>query len=135
MRRPPYPILAHVRSLNPVAEGPAQPTPRRAHRPLPLLEEPRPCQSASVNKGTSGVLKDGPLKQAADAAFGSLDNPKEFNTATLGIRGRLVGDGFAFFFASLRLIPFVPCFTSHSPFAFSSSFLSLSLSVTTHNMS
>ena len=44
--------------------------------------------SAAVNKGTGGVLKDGPLKQAVDAAFGSLDNlKKEFNAATLGIPG------------------------------------------------
>ncbi|TEB28595.1 hypothetical protein FA13DRAFT_1793777 [Coprinellus micaceus] len=45
--------------------------------------------SAPPKKGTSGVSdKDSALKQAVDAAFGSLDNlKKEFNAATLGIQG------------------------------------------------
>ena len=39
-------------------------------------------------KGAGGVLKDGPLKTAIEAAFGSLENlKKEFNAATLGIQG------------------------------------------------
>ncbi|KAJ7494211.1 manganese superoxide dismutase [Mycena galericulata] len=38
--------------------------------------------------GNGGVLKDGPLKEAIVASFGSLDNlKKEFNAATLGIQG------------------------------------------------
>ncbi|KAJ7750934.1 manganese superoxide dismutase [Mycena maculata] len=38
--------------------------------------------------GNGGVLKDGPLKEAIFASFGSLDNlKKEFNAATLGIQG------------------------------------------------
>ncbi|KAJ7142543.1 mitochondrial manganese superoxide dismutase [Mycena epipterygia] len=38
--------------------------------------------------GNGGVLKDGPLKDAIVASFGSLDNlKKEFNAATLGIQG------------------------------------------------
>ncbi|KAJ7084619.1 manganese superoxide dismutase [Mycena belliarum] len=38
--------------------------------------------------GNGGVLKDGPLKEAIAASFGSLDNlKKEFNAATLGIQG------------------------------------------------
>ncbi|KAJ7684180.1 manganese superoxide dismutase [Mycena polygramma] len=41
-----------------------------------------------ANGGSGGVLKDGPLKQAIDKDFGSLDNlKKEFNAATLGIQG------------------------------------------------
>ncbi|KAF8159008.1 manganese superoxide dismutase [Pholiota molesta] len=44
--------------------------------------------SAAVNKGTGGVLKDGPLKSAIDKTFGSLDNlKKEFNATTAGIQG------------------------------------------------
>ncbi|EDR00921.1 mitochondrial manganese superoxide dismutase [Laccaria bicolor S238N-H82] len=44
--------------------------------------------SAEVKKGTGGVLKDGPLKQAIERDFGSLDNlKKQFNEATLGIQG------------------------------------------------
>ena len=44
--------------------------------------------SAAVNKGTGGVLKDGPLKTAIEKAFGSLDNlKKQFNTTTAGIQG------------------------------------------------
>ncbi|KAJ2917988.1 hypothetical protein MD484_g2445, partial [Candolleomyces efflorescens] len=44
--------------------------------------------SAAAGKGTGGVLKEGPLKAAVDAAFGSLDVlKKEFNTVTLGIQG------------------------------------------------
>ncbi|KJA21342.1 hypothetical protein HYPSUDRAFT_42210 [Hypholoma sublateritium FD-334 SS-4] len=44
--------------------------------------------SAAVNKGTGGVLKDGPLKAAIEKAFGSLDNlKKQFNTTTAGIQG------------------------------------------------
>ncbi|KAF8066472.1 manganese superoxide dismutase [Lyophyllum atratum] len=39
-------------------------------------------------KGSGGLLKDGPLKNAIVAAFGDLENlKKEFNTATLGIQG------------------------------------------------
>ncbi|KAJ7103784.1 mitochondrial manganese superoxide dismutase [Mycena epipterygia] len=38
--------------------------------------------------GNGGVLKSGPLKDAIEASFGSLDNlKKEFNAATLGIQG------------------------------------------------
>ncbi|KAJ7473378.1 manganese superoxide dismutase [Mycena latifolia] len=38
--------------------------------------------------GNGGVLKDGPLKEAILASFGSLDAlKKEFNAATLGIQG------------------------------------------------
>jgi len=38
--------------------------------------------------GNGGVLKDGPLKEAIVASFGSLENlKKEFNAATLGIQG------------------------------------------------
>ncbi|CAK5273003.1 unnamed protein product [Mycena citricolor] len=38
--------------------------------------------------GPGGALKDGPLKEAIIAQFGSLDNlQKEFNAATLGIQG------------------------------------------------
>ncbi|KAJ7736022.1 manganese superoxide dismutase [Mycena maculata] len=38
--------------------------------------------------GPGGVLKDGPLKDAIAASFGSLDSlKKEFNAATLGIQG------------------------------------------------
>ena len=41
-----------------------------------------------MKKGTGGVLKDGPLKQAIERDFGSLDNlKKQFNDATLGIQG------------------------------------------------
>ncbi|KIJ94584.1 hypothetical protein K443DRAFT_683612 [Laccaria amethystina LaAM-08-1] len=44
--------------------------------------------SAEVKKGTGGILKDGPLKQAIERDFGSLDNlKKQFNEATLGIQG------------------------------------------------
>ncbi|GLB43106.1 putative destroys radicals which are normally produced within the cells and which are toxic to biological systems [Lyophyllum shimeji] len=44
--------------------------------------------AASEGKGNGGALKDGPLKDAVVAAFGSLDNlKKEFNAATLGIQG------------------------------------------------
>jgi Fe-Mn family superoxide dismutase len=44
--------------------------------------------SHKEGKGNGGVLKDGPLKQAIDQSFGSLDNlKKEFNAATLGIQG------------------------------------------------
>ncbi|KAJ6599434.1 mitochondrial manganese superoxide dismutase [Mycena sp. CBHHK59/15] len=38
--------------------------------------------------GNGGVLKAGPLKEAIEASFGSLENlKKEFNAATLGIQG------------------------------------------------
>ncbi|TFL07681.1 manganese superoxide dismutase [Pterulicium gracile] len=44
--------------------------------------------SAKEGKGPGGELKDGPLKQAIEQSFGSLDNlKKEFNAATLGIQG------------------------------------------------
>ncbi|GLB41512.1 putative destroys radicals which are normally produced within the cells and which are toxic to biological systems [Lyophyllum shimeji] len=44
--------------------------------------------AASEKKGTGGILKDGPLKQAITAAFGSFDNmKKELNSATAGIQG------------------------------------------------
>ncbi|KII83320.1 hypothetical protein PLICRDRAFT_180578 [Plicaturopsis crispa FD-325 SS-3] len=44
--------------------------------------------AASEGKGPGGALKAGPLKDAIDASFGSLDNlKKEFNVATLGIQG------------------------------------------------
>ncbi|KAG6853047.1 hypothetical protein C0991_007270 [Blastosporella zonata] len=44
--------------------------------------------SAIEGKGPGGVLKDGRLKNAIEASFGSLDNlKKEFNAATLGIQG------------------------------------------------
>ncbi|KAG6844151.1 hypothetical protein H0H87_009394 [Tephrocybe sp. NHM501043] len=44
--------------------------------------------AASEKKGNGGNLKDGPLKEAIIAAFGSLDNlKKEFNTTTAGIQG------------------------------------------------
>jgi len=43
---------------------------------------------ASAKGGNGGVLQDGPLKQAIDRDFGSLDAlKKEFNAATLGIQG------------------------------------------------
>ncbi|KAJ6479944.1 manganese superoxide dismutase [Mycena vitilis] len=43
---------------------------------------------APAKGGNGGVLKDGPLKQAIEKDFGSLDNlKKEFNAATLGIQG------------------------------------------------
>ncbi|KAJ7853514.1 manganese superoxide dismutase [Mycena olivaceomarginata] len=43
---------------------------------------------ASDKGGKGGVLHDGPLKQAIDRDFGSLDAlKKEFNAATLGIQG------------------------------------------------
>ncbi|KAG6872503.1 hypothetical protein C0995_009259 [Termitomyces sp. Mi166 len=43
---------------------------------------------AAEKNGRGGVLKDGPLKTAIEAAFGSLENfKKEFNAATLGIQG------------------------------------------------
>ncbi|KIK70094.1 hypothetical protein GYMLUDRAFT_34558 [Collybiopsis luxurians FD-317 M1] len=38
--------------------------------------------------GNGGVLKDGPLKEAINSTFGSLDNlKKEFNATTAGIQG------------------------------------------------
>lgn len=44
--------------------------------------------AASENKGNGGTLKDGPLKDAIVASFGSLDNlKKEFNATTAGIQG------------------------------------------------
>jgi len=44
--------------------------------------------AASEHKGNGGTLKDGPLKDAIVASFGSLENlKKEFNTATAGIQG------------------------------------------------
>ncbi|KXN90891.1 Superoxide dismutase [Mn], mitochondrial [Leucoagaricus sp. SymC.cos] len=44
--------------------------------------------SADHSKGTGGVLKPGPLKQAIDAAFGDLGTlKKEFNTTTAAIQG------------------------------------------------
>ncbi|KAF9483263.1 manganese superoxide dismutase [Pholiota conissans] len=44
--------------------------------------------SAAVNKGTGGVLKDGPLKAAIEKAFGSLENlQKQFNATTAAIQG------------------------------------------------
>ncbi|KAF8075268.1 manganese superoxide dismutase [Lyophyllum atratum] len=44
--------------------------------------------AASEKKGNGGVLKDGPLKEAINSAFGSFDNmKKEFNSATAGIQG------------------------------------------------
>ncbi|KIK81956.1 hypothetical protein PAXRUDRAFT_154845 [Paxillus rubicundulus Ve08.2h10] len=43
---------------------------------------------ASEGKGKGGVLNPGPLKDAIDQAFGSLDNlKKEFNAATAAIQG------------------------------------------------
>ncbi|KAG6878016.1 hypothetical protein C0993_000797 [Termitomyces sp. T159_Od127] len=43
---------------------------------------------AAEKNGLGGAFKDGPLKTAIEAAFGSLDNfKKEFNAATLGIQG------------------------------------------------
>ncbi|KAJ3891139.1 manganese superoxide dismutase [Lentinula edodes] len=42
----------------------------------------------SEKGGNGGVLKDGPLKEAVIASFGSLENlQKEFNTTTAGIQG------------------------------------------------
>ncbi|KAJ4466876.1 manganese superoxide dismutase [Lentinula edodes] len=42
----------------------------------------------SEKGGSGGVLKDGPLKEAVIASFGSLENlKKEFNTTTAGIQG------------------------------------------------
>jgi len=44
--------------------------------------------SAAANKGNGGVLKPGPLKDAIEKTFGSLDNlKKQFNTTTAGIQG------------------------------------------------
>ncbi|KAF8868591.1 manganese superoxide dismutase [Gymnopilus junonius] len=44
--------------------------------------------SAAANKGTGGVLRDGPLKKAIDESFGSFDSFKQsFNTTTAGIQG------------------------------------------------
>ncbi|KAG6889774.1 hypothetical protein C0995_014704 [Termitomyces sp. Mi166 len=44
--------------------------------------------AASEKKGNGGVLKDGPLKNAIENTFGSLDNlKKEFNTTTAAIQG------------------------------------------------
>ncbi|KAJ7132905.1 manganese superoxide dismutase [Mycena crocata] len=43
---------------------------------------------SSEKGGNGGVLKAGPLKEAIEVAFGSLENlKKEFNAATLGIQG------------------------------------------------
>ncbi|KAG6897260.1 hypothetical protein C0992_003044 [Termitomyces sp. T32_za158] len=43
---------------------------------------------AAEKNGLGGTIKDGPLKTAIEAAFGSLENlKKEFNAATLGIQG------------------------------------------------
>ncbi|KAF7368986.1 Superoxide dismutase [Mycena venus] len=48
----------------------------------------RTLPPAPAKGGNGGVLKDGPLKQAIDCSFGSLDAlKKEFNAATLGIQG------------------------------------------------
>nr|ABA33613.1 manganese superoxide dismutase [Pholiota adiposa] len=44
--------------------------------------------SAAVNKGTGGVLKDGPLKSAIEKYFGTLENlQKQFNATTAAIQG------------------------------------------------
>ncbi|KAF9222803.1 manganese-superoxide dismutase precursor [Gyrodon lividus] len=44
--------------------------------------------ASSEGKGNGGVLKSGPLKDAIDSAFGSLENlKKEFNAATAAIQG------------------------------------------------
>jgi len=44
--------------------------------------------SGAEGKGNGGVLQPGPLSDAINSAFGSLDNlKKEFNTATAGIQG------------------------------------------------
>ncbi|KDQ63923.1 hypothetical protein JAAARDRAFT_27590 [Jaapia argillacea MUCL 33604] len=44
--------------------------------------------SASVQKGNGGALKDGPLKQAIEQNFGSLENLiQQFNATTAGIQG------------------------------------------------
>ncbi|KAI0338831.1 manganese superoxide dismutase [Trametopsis cervina] len=44
--------------------------------------------ASSEGKGNGGSLRDGPLKQAIDATWGSLDAlKKEFNTTTAGIQG------------------------------------------------
>ncbi|KAF9071874.1 manganese superoxide dismutase [Rhodocollybia butyracea] len=43
---------------------------------------------SSEKGGNGGVLKEGPLKEAIKASYGSLDNLiKEFNTTTAGIQG------------------------------------------------
>jgi Fe-Mn family superoxide dismutase len=44
--------------------------------------------SASEGKGVGGTFKPGPLREAVESTFGSIDNfKKEFNTATLAIQG------------------------------------------------
>ena len=44
--------------------------------------------SAAAGKGTGGVLKDGPLKEAIIASFGSLEAlQKQFNATTAAIQG------------------------------------------------
>ena len=64
--------------------------------------------SAAVNKGTGGVLKDGPLKEAIVASFGSLENLiKEFNATTAGIQGS--GWGWLVCVSFLTFVSFHSC--------------------------